>query len=711
MFVNQEHREVATLGVAESNTFSIKANGKAFKVLIDGLYSNKILAVIRELWSNAYDSHAEAGCPERAFDCQLPTTWDPQFRVRDYGVSLSHDGVMRLYTTVFESTKEDTNAQVGKLGLGSKSPFAYTDTFTVTAWKDGEKRIYSAYIGEDYVPRIALLARETSDDPQGLEVAFPVQMTDTEKFKSAAERVALGFNVRPNTFDVELHNPHRAVLVEGDGWKLFESSDWNETASAKQGCVIYPIDPDAVNGATSTQRGLLKSPLFIDFPIGALEIAASREGLGYDKTTCANIVAKLAEIERAVIAHFEKEIADIKTRWAVAKRFAELKELNLPEAVIQCLDHMKWRGRKLQTKFNIRNQAGSGFTAHKVDRNVVTGGRSRHGDGWTSNPTNYWITPGNVHVFYIDPTTKLKHVKERIKHHYIGHLHSGDIVVVRAAPGSMFLKRFLVQAGRPTMINVADCPEPPKSSLPARKKTKLKVLSLSKWHETDVDTSLGGIYVNLDRGEIDGPTAGRSVGIWTAENVVGALTKLGLMPGELYGIPRSCKRVAKLPGWRSLWDVAAEAMQAYDPDKHGRYRAIIEMLDHHRGDHCGHLIQRWVEAKTRPAFPGLAQELYDLVDVLTTEQESLASALYDLAYHWPDNTTYVPRDQTFYHDKEYCEFNDVYPLCDHFGRDHVSALDAEHLLSYVNLIDAARVVSSSVSASDVASDISVDVAA
>ena len=56
----------------ESN-YSIDATAKAFAILSDGLYSNKILAVVRELSTNAYDSHVAAGCPERplTYTCLL----------------------------------------------------------------------------------------------------------------------------------------------------------------------------------------------------------------------------------------------------------------------------------------------------------------------------------------------------------------------------------------------------------------------------------------------------------------------------------------------------------------------------------------------------------------------------------------------------------------------------------------------------------------
>ena len=54
------HAEVETEGFAERAKFSIAASGKAFKGLIDGLYSRKIEAVVRELSTNAFDSHKAA---------------------------------------------------------------------------------------------------------------------------------------------------------------------------------------------------------------------------------------------------------------------------------------------------------------------------------------------------------------------------------------------------------------------------------------------------------------------------------------------------------------------------------------------------------------------------------------------------------------------------------------------------------------------------
>ena len=107
-----QERDIERSGNFVESTFKIKANGKAFKILSDGLYSDKIKAIIRELSCNAYDSHIEAGT-DKPFDVHLPTRFDPTFYIRDYGTGLSKEDVEAIYTTYFESTKTNTNDAIG----------------------------------------------------------------------------------------------------------------------------------------------------------------------------------------------------------------------------------------------------------------------------------------------------------------------------------------------------------------------------------------------------------------------------------------------------------------------------------------------------------------------------------------------------------------------------------------------------------------------
>ena len=142
--------------VGEIGEFRIRNSAKAFNILSSGLYANKIRAIIRELSCNAVDSHVAAGKSDTPFDVHLPNQLEPHFSIRDYGTGLNHEQVKNIYTTYFESTKTNSNEFIGALGLGSKSPFAYTDNFTVTAIQGNKKGIYTAFINDQGVPSIEI---------------------------------------------------------------------------------------------------------------------------------------------------------------------------------------------------------------------------------------------------------------------------------------------------------------------------------------------------------------------------------------------------------------------------------------------------------------------------------------------------------------------------------------------------------------------------
>ena len=190
--------EAIVSNVSGIGEFRIRNSAKAFNILSSGLYANKIRAIIRELSCNAYDSHVAAGKKNVPFDVHLPNSIQPHFSIRDYGVGLSHDQVINIYTTYFESTKTTSNEFIGALGLGSKSPFSYTDNFTVTAIKNGRKGIYTAFINDVGVPSIALMMEEDTDEPSGVEVRFAVSShNDFSKFIQEASYVYQYFDLKP----------------------------------------------------------------------------------------------------------------------------------------------------------------------------------------------------------------------------------------------------------------------------------------------------------------------------------------------------------------------------------------------------------------------------------------------------------------------------------------------------------------------------------
>lgn len=305
-------RQAAVTNVENRRAFTIQASGKAFRTLIDGIYSNKILAPVRELMTNAFDGHLAAGNTDVPFDVHVPNHDEPVFRVRDYGVGMDHDTVMNLYTTLFSSSKDESNDQVGMLGLGSKSPFAYTDSFTVTCYDGTSKRVYSAHMDDD-IPQLGLLYEEDTTEPRGVSVQFPVdEPRDYQTFSEAVQRVLLGFDVQPNLTGLEVEP--REITEEGDGYKVVRRighySEYLSPVNVRMGCVVYPVETLTGTTWTGVQMPDL-ARYIIDVPIGTTNITTNREALADDPQSVANLRPYLN-------AAFDKHKAVLLERYAQA---------------------------------------------------------------------------------------------------------------------------------------------------------------------------------------------------------------------------------------------------------------------------------------------------------------------------------------------------------------------------------------------------------
>jgi hypothetical protein len=286
---------LSSFGFAQSS-FKIAVNNKAFKILIDKLYSDKIQSIIRELSTNAYDAHIMAGCPLRPFDVTLPTALNPVFTIRDYGVSLTHEMVMSVYVTLFDSSKDDSNEQVGAFGLGSKSPFSYTDSFSVTAYLDGLQRSYIVGYDNDGIPSITHISTKESTAEQGFEVSFPVQTDDVAYFRQAATNVYQYFDVKPNC---GIEFPEQDLILGHSNWKLYKRYGYGREGNivVRQGCVGYPVTDHDV---TSKFSGL-NARVVIDVPIGSVSVTPSRESISMDADTKKFLSAEADRINKEIV--------------------------------------------------------------------------------------------------------------------------------------------------------------------------------------------------------------------------------------------------------------------------------------------------------------------------------------------------------------------------------------------------------------------------
>ncbi|MDA8118913.1 MAG: hypothetical protein M0Z85_02425 [Gammaproteobacteria bacterium] len=298
MKLNTEISTVQAKGVMEKSQARIKMSAHAFSILASGLYTDKIAAVLREVGCNARDAHVAAGKPDLPIEVKLPTVLDSQFHIKDWGVGLDKEEVMGMYLTFFESTKSESDDFVGAFGLGSKSPFAYTDSFTVTAAKGGVKRVFTVF-REAGVPQCVFLHEEPApaDWQNGLQVSFPVKAADLATFAARAARVYEFWDVKPVFRGAEVTWPSYTARLETASCVLVRGT--GQASSVVMGGVRYPLpDPsDIVKDTVSMSPGeaeFLLSFLRIFFghyapilkaPIGLLAVTPSREALSLDTAT------------------------------------------------------------------------------------------------------------------------------------------------------------------------------------------------------------------------------------------------------------------------------------------------------------------------------------------------------------------------------------------------------------------------------------------
>jgi hypothetical protein len=274
--------DVQTTGDFGTETTNIKMgvdenNLEHLLMLLTDLYSDQPGAVVREYSTNAWDSHRQAGL-DKPIEITLPNVMNPFFKVRDYGVGLSHDEVVNVYSKYGSSTKRDSDDYNGMLGLGCKSALTYTNQFTVVSVKDGEKiTVVVSRAGNSATMEI-VDKQAGVNEPNGVEISVPVRGTDYNLFRQKAMQMfsfwkpgtVLVDNVTPPQADIKSVTKNIG-MTRGFGYDI-----------VVMGGVAYPVERRLYKG----QRPYNNAFDIVAFvEIGEVAFTPSREALMYSKHT------------------------------------------------------------------------------------------------------------------------------------------------------------------------------------------------------------------------------------------------------------------------------------------------------------------------------------------------------------------------------------------------------------------------------------------
>jgi hypothetical protein len=723
MILNTAPQDQAVLSnVGEIGGFKIKASAKAFSILSSGLYANKIRAIIRELSCNAVDSHAAAGKRDTPFDVHLPNTLEPYFSIRDYGTGLSAEQVTQIYTTYFESTKTASNEFIGALGLGSKSPFSYTDNFTVTAIQGGRKGIYTAFINGDGVPSIALMLQEDTDEPTGVEVKFSVnERYDFDKFRQEARIVYKHFALRPvvsgnGDFGFVDANYESVDIVPG-----VHSFKDRSNSVAIMGNIAYPVEVPAADGSIPPElRQMLACGLEMHFGIGELDFQASREGLSYIPSTVAAIKAKLEQVNAALALVIAREADVIENLWDRAVFLHRKKEHRLWTAAVakyaqdtalstyndkqyNRLARFDFKVEDLAKDWNIRIQQLSQTRHNKV----VSNGKSvtEYAPNNAKDANGHYITWQEWHVNVDDSShfviNDLKTgAGERARYHY---RETGCDVYSRAI---WILERADKTKEMDVAAFFAAIQEPPTarrfaaSTLKQREREKLgtnvTILKLEKrsqggysyrrsdedmvWRDAGkagaFDAAQTYYYVPLSGYQMQS-----AKGYGSGKELYDDVASLpGLFSGTIYGVRKSdIEEVKKMKNWVNFEDHITATLATKDVSK-----LLMSLVKNNLDRREVFDLPKDVMALVNQNSPLIKMILsFKGVDKFTGNQYNMNNLFRKFA----PNANLSPEALTVKYQKELNDVNSRYPL---LSKLNTYRVDASDIAEYVNLIDAKK---------------------
>ena len=311
------------------------ASSMVFQLFTKNVYSNPIGTVVREITSNCFDSHTEAGVNAPVIirkhnDKQTGTNY---ISFIDFGVGMSPDRVKNIYGVYFESTKRVDNTQIGGFGIGGKTPLAYKrstgqgegeydNSFYVITVFDKIKYFYCIYEGAES-PVISLLHNEETTERNGTEIQIPVLETDFDKFQKEMIRqlyyfeniifegfeYAHSYNTDDDGKPVMVYPlPNDYQIIRGKTF-LFRGEKYNDNMHVCLGRVAYPIDY-SVLGLSSCDYNL---PIAVKLEVGDVNVTVSRESIDYSETTIKMLKKKLEEAKVEIITLISKQYENIVT--------------------------------------------------------------------------------------------------------------------------------------------------------------------------------------------------------------------------------------------------------------------------------------------------------------------------------------------------------------------------------------------------------------
>ena len=210
---------------------------QACQIFRDNIYTDKILAVVREWVSNAVDEHLKHGIEQPV----QTGVKESRFFVRDFANGLDDNGIRNVFGKYFRSTKSNSDQPIGGFGVGAKAGHCYQDVFYVTSFHNGTKTVYSCILGGDEsgasIGQVIEMSQEPTNE-SGLLVEIDIKVeryhSDTDTFMRYAHAMASNATLASvevvNDLGTNIEADSKTLILQRDGIRFY-SFDENSGSS------------------------------------------------------------------------------------------------------------------------------------------------------------------------------------------------------------------------------------------------------------------------------------------------------------------------------------------------------------------------------------------------------------------------------------------------------------------------------------------------
>ena len=294
--------------------------------ILSKLYAYPIRTLVQEYICNGRDAMREGKTwGKLPIEITVPNTLDPVFKVRDFGVGISPDRMENIFVNYGSSTKRNTNAQTGGFGIGAKSAFSYTDSFTITSFVNGTKYIYVAHLADD--GGVNLFSKSSTTEPNGVEISIGVKPKDIVEFYNAVQRCVKFWSEPIKFYGTKGIFQLKPTLTLGN-MTVYEECHPARTIYLIDGIEYDLMEEQTGYSWTKKDNGLHTGTHTVAFniPNGHFKIASSRERLENNDTNKAKQEVELktarSAIDMVIIGQINNKAKSLKERLEAKKTYS-----------------------------------------------------------------------------------------------------------------------------------------------------------------------------------------------------------------------------------------------------------------------------------------------------------------------------------------------------------------------------------------------------